>query len=128
MKKHVAAILTVISIFILFDYTRFENKRQHVAVSIENIITYNSTRGPAVAEPHKARATACPSDSVALTAGFDRQVNPPGIIRVSLFLYIAKFHYICKVQDFSHSLSHFHMFSMLKYIWSFVLLVLIFLV
>ena len=121
MKKHVAAILTVISIFILFDYTRFENKRQHVAVSIENIITYNSTRGPAVAEPHKARATACPSDSVALTAGFDRQVNPPGIIRVSLFLYIA-------VQDFSHSLSHFHMFSMLKYIWSFVLLVLIFLV
>lgn len=123
MKKLVAVLLIIISIFILSDHIRFEYWQRYSTVHIVN----NSIQISELIRLGKSCEMTCPADStlepVERSCG-----NPPEIIKISLFLYIAKFHYLCKVQDISHSLSHLFMLSALKYIWGLVLLVLIFLV
>jgi len=132
MRRSNLALLLIISAFLVLDYTQFENRLRDTDptsstianIPQSNLLTYTDLEVSRSDIINKADTSTPQSET-----NDERTLqNPPAVIKIGALLYIAKFYYLCKVQDIRHTLSHFFMFTSLKYFWSLVLLVLIFLV
>lgn len=130
MKKSDLALILIIFAFLIFDYTQFEKRHRFpepTSQSVKNSFQAISYQDFAT----ERRKGELKSDTLLLSANKNNKHSvekPPAIIKISVFLYITKFYYLCKVQDIRHTLSHYFMVTTLRYFWSFLLLALIFLI